>query len=42
LNDADLDPQDEVLFLGRKDDEIYFCERNAGSFRILRLSPHPL
>ena len=42
LSDADLDPQDEVLFLGRKDDEIYFCERNAGSFRILRLSPYPL
>ncbi|KAJ7042438.1 hypothetical protein C8F04DRAFT_1030059 [Mycena alexandri] len=28
---------DEVLFLGRKEDEIYICERNAGSFRILRL-----
>ncbi|KAG7450356.1 uncharacterized protein BT62DRAFT_927665 [Guyanagaster necrorhizus] len=31
---------DEVLFLGRKDDEIYICERNAGSFRILRLCPN--
>ncbi|KAF8898580.1 hypothetical protein BD779DRAFT_21803 [Infundibulicybe gibba] len=30
---------DEVLFLGRKEDEIYICERNAGSFRILRLRP---
>ncbi|KAJ3517364.1 hypothetical protein NLJ89_g535 [Agrocybe chaxingu] len=37
--DFDIDPQDEVLFLGRKDDEVYFCERNASSFRILRLSP---
>ncbi|KAG6911846.1 hypothetical protein DXG01_000093 [Tephrocybe rancida] len=39
LGDVELDPHDEVLFLGRKDDEIYFCERNAGSFRILRLCP---
>ncbi|KZT30375.1 hypothetical protein NEOLEDRAFT_1173815 [Neolentinus lepideus HHB14362 ss-1] len=31
--------QDEVLFLGRKDDELYLCERRTGSFRILRLSP---
>ncbi|EPQ60823.1 hypothetical protein GLOTRDRAFT_135438 [Gloeophyllum trabeum ATCC 11539] len=31
--------QEEVLFLGRKDDEIYLCERRTGSFRILRLSP---
>ena len=37
-SDFDMDSQDEVLFLGRKEDEIYFCERNAGSFRILRLS----
>ena len=36
--DTDMDPQDEFLFLGRKEDEIYFCERNAASFRILRLS----
>lgn len=33
------DMQDEVLFLGRKENEIYICERNAGSFRILRLCP---
>lgn len=32
--------QDEVLFLGRKDDEIYICERNQGAFRILRLCPN--
>ena len=37
--ESDIDPQDEVLFLGRKEDEVYFCERNASSFRILRLSP---
>ena len=37
-SDFNMDPQDEVLFLGRKEDEIYFCERNVGSFRILRLS----
>ncbi|KAI0793394.1 hypothetical protein C8Q75DRAFT_559337 [Abortiporus biennis] len=30
--------QEEVLFLGRKDDEIYICERMTGSFRLLRLS----
>ncbi|KAG5644748.1 hypothetical protein DXG03_007877 [Asterophora parasitica] len=39
LGDVELEATDEVLFLGRKDDEIYFCERNAGSFRILRLCP---
>ncbi|KAF8912815.1 hypothetical protein CPB84DRAFT_1759576 [Gymnopilus junonius] len=37
--ESDIDPQDEILFLGRKEDEVYFCERNASSFRILRLSP---
>ncbi|KDQ63758.1 hypothetical protein JAAARDRAFT_29798 [Jaapia argillacea MUCL 33604] len=31
--------QEEVLFLGRKDDEIYLCERTTSSFRILRLCP---
>lgn len=39
--DVDSDTHDEVLFLGRKEDEIYICERNAGSFRILRLCPNP-
>ncbi|KAH9946790.1 hypothetical protein B0H21DRAFT_741790 [Amylocystis lapponica] len=33
-----LHMQDEVLFLGRKEDEMYLCERRSGSFRILRLS----
>lgn len=37
----DVDSQDEVLFLGRKEDEVYMCERNGASFRILRLSPTP-
>jgi GYF domain len=31
--------QDEILFLGRKDDALYLCERNSGSFRILQLCP---
>lgn len=31
--------RDEVLFLGRKDNEVYICERRMGSFRILRLAP---
>jgi hypothetical protein len=37
--DFEVDPQDEVLYLGRKDNEVYFCERSVSSFRILRLSP---
>lgn len=37
----DVDSQDEVLFLGRKEEEVYMCERNDTSFRILRLSPTP-
>lgn len=36
---VDHDMTDEVFFLGRRDNEIYICERNAGSFRILRLCP---
>lgn len=41
FNIGDGEPEflDEVLFLGRKNDEIYICERNSGSFRILRLCP---
>lgn len=38
-NDIEGDPNDEVLFLGRKEDEIYYCERSAGSFRVLRVCP---
>lgn len=32
---------EELLFLGRVDDSVYFCERSNGSFRILRLCPVP-
>ncbi|KAI0048342.1 hypothetical protein FA95DRAFT_1539854 [Auriscalpium vulgare] len=31
--------RDEVIFLGRRDDNIYLCERNGGVFRVLRLAP---
>lgn len=37
--DGDSDVGDEVLFLGRSGDDLYLCERNAGTFRILRLCP---
>ncbi|CAK5279987.1 unnamed protein product [Mycena citricolor] len=40
--ESEVEMTDEVLFLGRKEDEIYICERNAGSFRILRLGPNLL
>ncbi|KAA1471570.1 hypothetical protein DENSPDRAFT_894390 [Dentipellis sp. KUC8613] len=42
LGGADMEPEharDEVIFLGRQEDNIYLCERNAGAFRILRLCP---
>ncbi|KDQ12877.1 hypothetical protein BOTBODRAFT_134068 [Botryobasidium botryosum FD-172 SS1] len=32
-------PDQEIIFLARNGDEVYFCERGIGSFRILRLSP---
>ncbi|KAI8995512.1 hypothetical protein BD414DRAFT_534673 [Trametes punicea] len=32
-------PRDEIIFLGRKDNEIYLCEKSSNSFRILKLSP---
>jgi hypothetical protein len=38
--DGESDSLDEVMFLGRKKDEMYLCERNAGTFRILRLAPN--
>lgn len=31
--------RDEVIYLGRRDDNVYICERNGGAFRILRLAP---
>ncbi|KZP31200.1 hypothetical protein FIBSPDRAFT_916895 [Athelia psychrophila] len=37
--EGEVESPDEVMFLGRSNDEMYLCERNAGSFRILRLSP---
>ncbi|KAL1741484.1 hypothetical protein HDZ31DRAFT_45353 [Schizophyllum fasciatum] len=36
---VDADPTEEVLFLGRRGDNMYMCERSAGSFRILHLRP---
>lgn len=36
--ESETDQQD-VLFMGRNDDNVYFCERSASSFRIIRLSP---
>jgi len=39
--DAEHRMRDELLFLGRRDEDIYFCERNTASFRILRLCPDP-
>jgi len=38
--DGEPDGLDEIMFLGRIKDEVYLCERNAGTFRILRLSPN--
>ncbi|KAI0639279.1 hypothetical protein C8Q77DRAFT_1152267 [Trametes polyzona] len=32
-------PKEEVIFLGRKDDAMYLCEKSSSSFRILKLSP---
>ncbi|KAI0778061.1 hypothetical protein BD413DRAFT_98219 [Trametes elegans] len=37
--DGDTEHREEVIFLGRKDDAMYLCEKSSGSFRILRLSP---
>jgi hypothetical protein len=34
-----LSPDEDILFLGRNHDRVYMCERNADSFRILRLAP---
>ncbi|KAG8946393.1 hypothetical protein FRC04_011839 [Tulasnella sp. 424] len=35
--DSDGPLEEEVLYLGRHRDIVYFCERNAGSFRIISL-----
>jgi hypothetical protein len=37
--DINIPHEEELIFLGRNEDEVYFCERNAGTFRILQLSP---
>lgn len=38
--DGDADhAREEVFFLGRRGNEVYFCERRHGTFRILRISP---
>ena len=31
--------RNEIMFLGRQDDNVYICERDGETFRILRLSP---
>lgn len=37
--DSEVDHQ-EAFFLGRNEDDVYLCERNSSSFRVLRLSPN--
>lgn len=37
--DGEGELSEEVLFLGRKDDEMYLCEKWSTTFRILKLSP---
>lgn len=36
--DGESQPE-EVMFLGRKGNDLYLCERNSSSFRILRICP---
>ena len=39
--DTDYDhARNEIMFLGRQDDNVYICERDVDTFRILRLSPY--
>ena len=38
-SEGDGEYTDEVFFLGRREDEMYLCEKSATTFRILRLSP---
>ena len=38
--DPDSEPQsEEIMFLGRKGNSLYVCERNSSSFRILHICP---
>lgn len=39
FDDNDAQSREEVIFLGRKNDDVYFCERSASSFRVLCLGP---
>jgi hypothetical protein len=39
FEDFEATGQEEVIFLGRKEDDLYLCEKTAFTFRILRLSP---
>ncbi len=39
--DGDGEQNEEVIFLGRKDDEMYICEKSSTTFRVLKLSPTP-
>ncbi|KAI9512903.1 hypothetical protein F5148DRAFT_655385 [Russula earlei] len=32
-------PRNEIMFLGRQGDDVYLCERDGDTFRILRISP---
>jgi hypothetical protein len=36
--DGDSQPE-EIMFLGRKGNSLYVCERNSSSFRILHVAP---
>jgi len=36
--DGESQPE-EIMFLGRKGNNLYLCERNSSSFRILHISP---
>ncbi|KAH8100625.1 hypothetical protein BXZ70DRAFT_989064 [Cristinia sonorae] len=38
LGDTDINSDEEILFIARRNDEIFMCERRTGSFRILRLA----
>lgn len=37
-SDGEAQPE-EIMFLGRKGDNLYVCERNSSSFRILQICP---
>lgn len=41
FDDNDNPSREELIFLGRNSDNVYFVERSANAFRILRLAPLP-